>query len=335
MTMGPIDIMIAVLTALTVDAVVGDPGFLWNRFAHPVALVGRLIDWFDNRLNTENKSVFHRRMAGIGTTIAIVAVSAACGYGLQRALMMLPDPFGAAAIGVAGSVLISQNGLYRHVADVRDALVADGLAAAHAAVSRIVGRDPDRLDQSGVSRAAIESLAENFSDGIVVPAFWFALFGLPGIAAYKAINTADSMIGHRSEKHRAFGWAAARLDDLVNFIPARACLLIIVMAGWAQFGAAAARRAVRVAFQDASKHRSPNAGWPESAFAGCLNIAISGPRHYPGETVRDPYVNAAGKHDLSAEDLSDALHLFVGACFVHAAIYGLALAGLLIGAHMS
>ncbi|MGH6959089.1 MAG: adenosylcobinamide-phosphate synthase CbiB, partial [Dongiaceae bacterium] len=209
------------------------------------------------------------------------------------------------------------NSLYRHVAAVAEALEAGGLPAGRYAVSHIVGRDPEQLDDAGVSRAALESLAENFSDGVTAPLFWGLLLGLPGLLAYKAINTADNMIGHRTERHEAFGWAAARLDDLVNLLPAR-------LAGATLAAAAAFLRSTDPAVawhtmrRDAPKHRSPNAGWPEAAMAGALSLALNGPRAYHGEFIDDPWMGAGGRSDATPGDIRRGLRLYVIACGLQA-----------------
>jgi adenosylcobinamide-phosphate synthase len=233
--------------------------------------------------------------------------------------LVLPEGWiGIVIEGFLASVLLAQRSLYQHVARVRDAFADGGLAAARTAVSMIVGRDPDRLDEAGVARAAIESTAENFSDGIAAPIFWLAVFGLPGLIAYKAINTADSMIGHRSTRYEQFGWAAARLDDLVNIIPARLSGLLFIVV--APLVGGTMTRSKMIMFRDAPKHRSPNAGWPESAMAGALGIALAGPRQYAEGPVNDPLLNAEGRTATPA-DINRALKMFVAACVLQAAIY--------------
>ena len=224
----------------------------------------------------------------------------------ERDLLLLP--LGIVLAAVAASTLIAQRSLYQHVARVAVALEQDGLAAGRAAVAEIVGRDPEALDEAGVARAAIESLAENFSDGIVAPVFWMALAGLPGAAAYKAINTADSMIGHRTPHHEAFGFAAARLDDLVN-LPASRLSALLVVAAAALTGRAAAAEAWRAVIRDAGHHRSPNAGYPEAAFAGALGLALAGPRVYGGVEVEDA-VMGDGRRAATAADIRAALALY-------------------------
>jgi adenosylcobinamide-phosphate synthase len=227
------------------------------------------------------------------------------------------------ALGLIASTLIAQRSLYQHVANVRTAFAEGGLAEARQAVAMIVGRDPEQLDEAGVSRAAIESCAENFSDGVVAPVFWLALFGLPGILVYKAINTADSMIGHRTTRYENFGWAAARLDDLTNLAPARLAGGLLALAAPLVRGSIAA--AWRVMRRDATKHRSPNAGWPESAMAGALGLALAGPRIYGGTTVDDPFLNAEGRQAATPEDIGRALKVMLGACGVQAILYAVLL----------
>src|SRR4029077_14642370 len=215
-----------------------------------------------------------RRIRGIGALALVVAFAAVAGGVLQRGLLALP--YGIVAAALVASALLAQRSLHRHVADVATALERDGLAAGRAAVAHIVGRDTAALDEAGVARAAIESLAENFSDGVVAPAVWMALAGLPGAAIYKALNTADSMIGHRTPRHEAFGWAAARLDDLVNLPASRlSALLLVAASSWTQTASAPA--AWRAVLRDASRHRSPNAGYPEAAMAGALGLSLAGP----------------------------------------------------------
>jgi adenosylcobinamide-phosphate synthase len=218
------------------------------------------------------------------------------------------------------SVLLAQRSLYDHVAAVAKALAQDGLSAGRAAVARIVGRDTSELDEAGVSRAALESLAENLSDAVTAPLFWGLIFGLPGLIAYKAINTADSMIGHRTPRHESFGWAAARFDDLLNLIPARLCGAIIVGAAVVVKGADS-RRGWGAMLRDAPKHRSPNAGWPEAALAGALGFAIAGPRRYHGvEEMNVAYMGEGGRTDLTAADIRQGLKLYVAACAQQLAI---------------
>jgi adenosylcobinamide-phosphate synthase len=311
------DHLVVVLLALTFDAIIGDPDWAWRRIAHPAALLGRAIAWLDRMLNRESWPATGRKIAGIATVVLLVAAAALPGYVIERALPRSVS--GDIILGLMASVLIAQNSLYRHVARVRDAFADGGLDAARGAVGMIVGRDPKSLDEHGVCRAAIESCAENFSDGVVAPVFWLALLGLPGLIAYKAINTADSMIGHRSARHIDLGWAAARLDDLVNLIPARLSGALLALA--APFANGSVQGALRTMLSDASRHRSPNAGWPESAMAGALGLALAGPRRYAESVVDDPYLNAEGRIDAAPHDIGRALRMLVTACAIEFTIY--------------
>ncbi len=292
--------------ALLIEALVGYPDRLVGAIGHPVTWMGRLIGWLDASLNHEETSNASRHVAGAVALAILVAVSIAVAYVAERSLLLLP--LGIVFAALAGSTLIAQRSLYQHVARVATALEQDGLAAGSAAVARIVGRDPEALDEAGVARAAIESLAENFSDGVVAPVFWMALAGLPGGAAYKAINTADSMIGHRTPRHEAFGLAAARVDDLVNLPASRLSALLVVVAA-ALTSRAAAADAWRAVARDARHHRSPNAGYPEAAFAGALGLALAGPRVYGGVEVKDA-VMGNGRRDATAADIRAALALY-------------------------
>ena len=283
----------------------GYPDRLVHAIGHPVIWIGRLIGALDRALNREGMSDARRHAAGVAALVIIVGVSAAIALALERGLVHLP--FGLLWAGILASTLIAQRSLYDHVWRVAEALETKSLAAAREAVAQIVGRDPDALDEAGIARAAIESLAENFSDGVVAPAFWLAAAGLAGGAVYKAINTADSMIGHRTPRYRAFGLAAARLDDLVNLPASRlAALLIIAAAAIGGEGTAEASRAV---LRDARRHRSPNAGYPEAAMAGALGLALAGPRVYGGVKVEDALMGR-GRRDTTAADIGAALALY-------------------------
>jgi adenosylcobinamide-phosphate synthase len=256
----------------------------------------------DRMLNREGASEAARRAAGTVTIVLVVAIVTLVARVVECGASGLV--FGA----LAASTLIAQRSLYHHVARVAVALEQDGVAGGRKAVSHIVGRDPDALDEAGVARAAIESLAENFSDGVVAPAFWLAAAGLAGGAVYKAINTADSMIGHRTPRHQAFGWAAARLDDLVNLPASRLSALLIIAAAALSRGASAAD-AWRTVIRDASRHRSPNAGYPEAAMAGALGLALAGSRVYGGVPVEDA-IMGDGRREATAADIRAALVLY-------------------------
>jgi adenosylcobinamide-phosphate synthase len=306
-----------VVAALAFDALIGDPHWLWQRTGHPVAWIGTFIGVLDRTFNREDRSPQQRKMAGIACTAVLVAVSAAMGALIQTTVQQLP--MGNIVVALIASIFIAQRSLYQHVAAVGSAFAEGGVAGARKAVAMIVGRDPEQLDQAGICRAAIESCAENFSDGVVAPAFWLALLGLPGLIAYKAINTADSMIGHRSERYLSFGWAAARLDDLVNLVPARLSALLLAIA--APIAGGSISTSLRVVKRDASKHRSPNAGWPESAVAGALDVALAGPRRYATQAVDDPFINAEATSRGAPDDIGRALDLYVAACMIEAAGY--------------
>ncbi len=312
------DTLIITLVALVADAVIGDPDWLWRRLAHPVAIIGRAIARLDRALNRDTWSPRRRRAAGVAAILLLVIASLLFGYIIQA--MMPRGIAGNVALGLLAATLIAQKSLYQHVARVHAAFATGGLKAAREAVSLIVGRDPDSLDESGASRAAIESCAENFSDGVTAPVFWLALLGLPGLIAYKTINTADSMIGHRSEKYRDFGWAAARLDDLVNLAPARLAGLLLSLAAPVARGSIAS--ALKATWRDARHHRSPNAGWPESAMAGALGIKLAGPRRYAEGLVDDPYLNADGR-DATPADIRRALRMLLMACGIQFAIFAI------------
>jgi len=307
--------------ALALDAVLGDPDFVWRRLPHPVALLGRIVGWFDRSLNRLSLHAGFRRVLGVLVILLIVAAAAALGFAIEHLLGLIP--YGWIGTVVIAAILLAGRSLDDHVRAVASAFSSGGLDAARIAVSRIVGRDPASLDEAGVCRAAIESTAENFSDGVVAPALWFALLGLPGMLAYKAINTADSMIGHMSPRYEKFGWASARLDDLVNLPASRLAGLLIALAAPVAGGSTA--EALRVMRRDAPGHHSPNAGWPEAAMAAALGLALLGPRRYKGVPTAAPYLNPAGRRQAAPGDIRRALHVYRAAfalLFVLTAIAG-------------
>ncbi len=295
-----------VLLALLLEAALGYPQRLVDRIGHPVIWIGRLISAMDRGWNQATRSFATRRAAGVAALLVLVGVAGGVGFALQSALLALP--FGVLAVALLGSSLLAQRSLHDHVARVAAALEQHGLEAGREAVSHIVGRDPLSLDEAGVARAAIESLAENFSDGVVAPAFWMAVAGLPGAAIYKAVNTADSMIGHRTPRHEAFGWASARCDDVIN-LPASRLSGLAIIAAAALLPGMDARAAWRALRRDAKQHRSPNAGWPEAAMAGALGLALAGPRQYGGVLVQDALMGD-GRRDAIAADIRAALRLY-------------------------
>jgi adenosylcobinamide-phosphate synthase len=310
-----------VVAALLLDAAIGDPDWLWRRAPHPVVWIGNGIGWLERRFNRESWSTHGRKLAGVLTVIILVGAALLIGALLSD--LLHGHWLGFIVEAIIASTLIAQRSLYQHVARVHRAFADGGLPAARKAVAMIVGRDPERLDEAGVTRAAIESTAENFSDGIVAPVFWLALLGLPGLIAYKAINTADSMIGHRTDRYVDFGWAAARLDDLVNLVPARLSGLLVALAALVVGGSFIT--SFKTMLRDARKHRSPNAGWPESAMAGALGIALSGPRVYAEGAANEPYLNADGRI-AEPNDIRRALRVYIAACALEISVYvGLAL----------
>jgi adenosylcobinamide-phosphate synthase len=291
-------------TALLVEALVGYPDWLMQSIGHPVTWTGRLIGFLDDTLNRDPMSSARRRAAGIGSLVIVITATGGIAYVIERGLLSL----GVAFAALAASTLLAQRSLHSHVERVATALEQEGLPAGRKAVSHIVGRDVQALDEAAVARAAIESLAENFSDGVVAPALWLAIGGLAGAAAYKAINTADSMIGHRTSRHEAFGWAAARLDDVVN-LPASRLSALLIIAAAATTSRSAAAQAWRAVVRDAPRHRSPNAGYPEAAMAGALNLALAGPRSYAGVEIEDA-IMGHGRRIAVAADIRKALALF-------------------------
>jgi len=282
------------LAALLLEAAFGYPQVLYRVIRHPVMWVGAWIGWLDRNLNNAS------RRNGVVAVCLFVAFAVV-------PTLWLPWPLGL----LLSAALLAQRSLWEHVAAVADGLDR-GLPEGRRAVARIVGRDPESLDGHAVARAAIESLAENFSDGVVAPAFWCAVLGAPGIAAYKAINTADSMIGHRTPRHAAFGWAAARLDDLVNLPASRLAAMWVVLAA-AAHPATSARTALQAVWRDARHHRSPNAGWPEAAMAGALGLRLAGPRVYGAVRVEDGWMGS-GRMEATAADIRRALVLYRLAC---------------------
>jgi len=274
---------------------------LYARIAHPVVWIGKLIETLERRWNDPARSAAARQALGIVTMTIVVGTAGAVGYAIQSGARQLP--FGMIVVVLIATMGLAQRSLYSHVRDVLQPLARGDLCAARNSVSKIVGRDTAQLTSSAVAAAAIESLAESFNDGIVAPAFWLAVGGLPGLFAYKALNTADSLIGHREPRWRAFGWAAARADDVANLVPARLAGLLIVMAGGG---------GLRVMYRDAPRHASPNAGWPEAAMAGALQVELGGAATYEGVMHERPLFGAGRRPD--AGDLRRSLRIYLGAC---------------------
>jgi adenosylcobinamide-phosphate synthase len=303
----------AMAVAIGVDAVLGWPDGLFARIGHPVTWLGRLIGALDARWNRTADAAWKRRAAGIAAALIVIALSSGLALAVQAAM---PEGWSRLVLlAILAWPFVALRSLHDHVGAVARPLQSGDLAAARSAVSRIVGRDPANLDEAAIARAAIESLAENTSDGIVAPLFWGLLFGLPGIVGYKAVNTLDSMIGHRTERHESFGWAAARIDDVANLVPARLTGLLFALVS------AHPRDAMSCMIKDARRHRSPNAGWPEAAMAAALGVRLCGPRYYHGELADEPWLNGAAR-DPIAGDIARGLKLYA-----HAMI---CLAGLLV-----
>jgi adenosylcobinamide-phosphate synthase len=299
--------------ALVLEAALGYPHTLFRVIRHPVVWIGALLAWLDHSLNNDAAADLQRRVFGLVALLVVLCAATFPAAIVQVASRGLwPGPSGLLLPILLASPLLAQRSLWVHVRAVGQALERDGLAAGRAAVSHIVGRNPATLDQAAVVRAAIESLAENFSDAVVAPALWCAALGLAGIAGYKAINTADSMIGHRTPRHAAFGWAAARLDDLVNLPASRLAAVWLILAALLHPRARGAA-ALRSVCRDAGKHRSPNAGWPEAAVAGALGLRLAGPRVYGATLVQDAWMGD-GRAEATIADLRMALSLYRLAC---------------------
>ncbi len=289
------------LLALGVEAALGYPAALHRRLPHPVTWIGRALDLLERRWNRPGHGEGARRALGVLAVILTAGSAALVGAALQR--LFAGSAWGLAAFALAASVGLAQRSLFDHVAPVARALGQGELPAARRAVGRIVGRDVERLDGSGVAAAGLESLAESFNDGVVAPAFWLLVAGLPGLFAYKAVNTADSVIGHMEPRWRAFGWAAARTDDLMNLVPARIAGLLIVLARGRGFA---------TMLRDAPAHASPNAGWPEAAMAGALRLSLGGPASYDGVPIARPQFGQGPAP--AARDLRRGLAVYVTAC---------------------
>jgi adenosylcobinamide-phosphate synthase len=301
------------LVALALDAAIGWPAWLYRRIGHPIGLFARILDMCEQAWNRPDRSFAARRALGVLTMALLIGTVGGASWLLQRAVLEGLGPIGWLVCALLAFPALAQRSLEEHVRAVALALERGDLPAARTAVAQIVGRDPDALDAAGVSRAAIESLSESFCDGVAAPLFWLLGLGLPGVWVYKAINTADSMIGHREPRWRAFGWAAARIDDGANLIPARLAGIAICLAagkGW------------RTMARDAGKHASPNAGWTEAAMAGALDLRLVGPVWYDGVLHDKPWIGAHGRSDAGAVDIRRALVIYRRACLLLWAIAG-------------
>ena len=294
------------LTALALDAALGWPDALYRRAGHPVGLFARVITGCEARWNRSEYGFAKRRGLGVLTLALLLVTVGGLGLCIQHLLLATFDGWGWIGVAILAWPALAQRSLFDHVRAVGERIIAGDLGGARAAVAMIVGRDTAALDEAGVTRAAIESLAESFCDGVVAPLFWLLLLGLPGIWAYKAVNTADSLIGHREDRWRAFGWAAARFDDLLNWIPARLSGVLICLAGGGGW---------RIMRRDARLHASPNAGWPEAAMAGALGLRLAGPIAYDGVMHDKPWIGD-GTNAAGGENLDRALAVYVRACLL-------------------
>ena len=301
------DRVLILITACGIEAVLAYPALVFGAIGHPVSWIGALISRLESRLNRVEYSAAMRRAAGVMTVLLLIAVSLGLGLALEMAVRSVPL-LGFVLAVVVVAALIAAGSLDQHVRAVAAALHNDGLAGGRQRIAKIVGRDPEVLDQAAICRAAIESLAENASDGVTAPALWYLIGGLPGMIAYKAINTADSMIGHMSERYLAFGWAAAKLDDLVNWPASRLTGLMFIAAASVVPGASPSS-AWQAYLRDARLHRSPNAGWPEAAMAGARGLRLAGPRIYGGVLVHDHWMGD-GRAEAMAQDIDRALRIY-------------------------
>lgn len=305
------------LAALITDALLGEFNRLWRVLGHPVTWMANLLLWGEDRFNKTENSPIRGRLCGVlWFGFCLIFCTALAVLGQEIAYRFLPAPGGDIALILVASIFLASRSLLDHVTAVQQALMSGDLSLARQKVAMIVGRQTHTLEAADVSRASIESLAENFSDGVIAPAFWFLVAGLPGLVAYKMTNTADSMIGHRTERFRDFGWAAARFDDLVNYIPARMTALLLVLGGLLS-GTGQAGRGLMTAWRDSPSHASPNAGWPEAAMAGLLGIRLGGPRHYADGKHKDSAWLGDGQAG-AVTDLAPALtltkHAFMAGC---------------------
>ena len=308
--------------ALVIEACLGYSDALFRRIGHPVTWIGAALAALDARLNRDDLTEPSRRARGFAALAALLVVTLAVAAAVQAIAFALPLALALLVTSLLASTCLAQRSLDTHVRAVAQALETQGLEAGRIAVGKIVGRDTAVLDEAGVARAAIESLAENFADGVVAPAFWLALAGLPGGLGYKAVNTADSMIGHLTPRHASFGFAAAKLDDLLNWPAARLAALWLVAAA-ALVPGASAGEAWRITRRDARGHASPNAGWPEAAMAGALGLSLGGPRVYAGQQVEDGTIGD-GTRAADAGAIRHALKLYRVACGLEIAIVALA-----------
>lgn len=298
--------------AIFIDAVWGDPKQIYNNIPHPIIWIGNLIGYLDKKLNHPQDTAQRQKRNGFLALGLTVALPCLIGYLIQKiCFKIFPKPIAYLLSGIIGSIFIARHSLYEHVQNVSNALEQPDINIARNEVSQIVGRNTSQLDRSDIARAAIESLAENFSDGVTAPIFWGCIGGLPGIIIYKAINTTDSMIGHKTTKYQHFGYAAAKTDDYVNYPASRLSALWIILAASKK-----PMHDLKAVIKDAKKHNSPNAGWPEAAMATCLSIYLAGPRQYNNIVINSGWIGN-GKKELDQNDIQNALEIFLSACNIH------------------
>ncbi len=310
---GKVGSLLLFVIAMVLEACFSNFQFIFRYFQHPIVTIGKFISFLDNKLNRLKRSERDRAIRGFISVV--IVTSAAISFGYVIMWLSANHPFGWIVELLLLVIFLAGRELYNAVNDVRNALDIGNIEKSRSAVSEIVGRDTALLDQYGIGRAAIESLAENFADAVIAPTFWYILFGFPGLLVSKAINTMDSMIGYKTEKYKAFGMSAARLDDILNLIPARLAGGIIVLAA-IFVPKANPIKAFFAMLRDSSKHRSLNAGWPEAAMAGALDIALAGPRRYSSGRIEDSWMGN-GSARVTTLDIAKALYVYLIACLIN------------------
>lgn len=309
----PTLILLIAILAWFSDVIIGDPPVVYRRIPHPVCLFGWVINLLDNFINYTKKLPVFQRIWGVTHLSLLIIIFGSTAWLFQE--YMLQFSWGWIILGVFAGVFLAQNSLYHHVKIVEHHLKLQDIEKARNAVGKIVGRDTKDLQETEISRAALESLSESYNDGVVAPFFWLVIAGLPGIIIYKLINTADSMIGHRTSRYLYYGWAAARTDDVLNLIPARLAGFLIVLSGLLIYGIKSAQRGLKSMWHDARLHASPNAGWPEAAMAGLLNIRLGGPRYYDGNYSDNPWFHETGQ-DANLTHLKQGINLYIVSCLL-------------------
>ncbi|MEK6656089.1 MAG: adenosylcobinamide-phosphate synthase CbiB, partial [Nitrospirota bacterium] len=275
------------ITAYLLDIAIGDPKW----FPHPVRYIGRGINLLEKISLKIALTPVWKRGAGIITVVIVVLSAYLIAFFLIKAFYSINSPLGEVISILIAYTTLSINDLAKEAKGVFSALKEDNLIDARKRLSRIVGRDTKDLDEMGVIRAAVESVAENTSDGIIAPLFYLAIGGPALALAYKAINTLDSMIGYKNERYKDFGWAAARLDDIANYIPARITgILIAIVSFIINYSLYTVHYSLKVMFRDGKNHPSPNSGFPEAAMAGALGVQLGGPSYYFGKLVSKPTI---------------------------------------------